>query len=190
MPLPRPGRALASTIDAVGGERVVRDRTARPGACKWPSTTFQPLPRRFNDLERTELTSLRRTAMASDLRPQTSDLRPRTSRPPPPALAAEVCFNPWNPGSSAPPAENGILPQSTSLRDAARAMWKTARSAASRMCFASNTTTRRRSSSSPLNWSEKADFGPQTSDLRPQTWISLRLLGVAAKTGSWPRSEV
>jgi len=50
MPLAGPETALVSTIDGGVEEIIVRGRTPRPGACKWPSTTFQSLTRRLNDL--------------------------------------------------------------------------------------------------------------------------------------------
>jgi hypothetical protein len=52
MAFARPERALASTIDPKLGSKVVRGKTARPAACQSTSTTFQPLPRRCNDLQK------------------------------------------------------------------------------------------------------------------------------------------
>jgi len=72
----------------------------------------------------------------------------------------------WNPVSNARPAESGTQLRWTNLPDDARAMWKTARSAASRMCCGLSTTIRHRNFSLPRNWSEegKDDFGPLTCD--------------------------
>ena len=54
MPFPGPETALASTIEVVSEEIIVRDNGARPGACQVPSTifqtVFQSLTRRLNDL--------------------------------------------------------------------------------------------------------------------------------------------
>jgi len=52
MPLAGPETALASTIDVGVEEIIVHAGTPRPGACKWPSTIFQSLTRRLNDLPR------------------------------------------------------------------------------------------------------------------------------------------
>ena len=45
-----PETALASTIDAPPMVEALRDKTLRQSASKVPSTTFQSLPRRLNDL--------------------------------------------------------------------------------------------------------------------------------------------
>jgi hypothetical protein len=143
MPFAGPLTALASTIN-YGIEGCHRPgETARAAACQRPSTTFQPLTTRLNDLQKNEWESR--------------------------CLRCCMLGPPWNPASSARPAENGIRLPWTNPPDAARATWKTARFAASRTCCASSLTTRRRNSSSLLSWSEKAEVGPQTSDLRPQT---------------------
>lgn len=65
----------------------------------------------------------------------------------------------WNPGFSARLAENGTLPPWTSPPDGDRAMWKTARFAASPMCCGSNMTIRRRNSLLRRSWSEGRKTG-------------------------------
>ena len=67
-----------------------------------------------------------------------------------------VVSEPWSPASNAPPAENGTRLRSTNPRDAVRATLKTARSAASPTSCAWSTIRRRRNSSSPPNWNERA----------------------------------
>jgi len=151
--------------------------------------------------------------MTSDLGPQTSDFRPHSlfagrspgsevgrrrtvrSRPPRGMLAPT-----WKLAFNALPAGNGTRPPWTNPQDSAKAMWKTARSAANRTCCASSTTRRRRNSSSPRNWSEKVDVGPQTSDLRPRTSdLRPRTSDLRPQTSDlrpqtyppgWPKSEV
>jgi hypothetical protein len=66
MPFARPETALASTIGPDVESKAIRGKTTRPAACQRPSTTFQRLARRRNDL-------------ASDVGCRTSDLGPRTS---------------------------------------------------------------------------------------------------------------
>lgn len=77
----------------------------------------------------------------------------------------------WNLGSSAPPAENGTSPRSTSPPAAANLMSKIARSAANPTYSASSMTIPHKRSSSQQNWNEpevvflRALCGPQRSKL-------------------------
>jgi hypothetical protein len=52
MPFARPETALASTIDRRTKREVVRAKTVRPAASQRPSTIFQALTRRLNDLQK------------------------------------------------------------------------------------------------------------------------------------------
>src|ERR1700690_2721966 len=52
MPFAAPETASAATIDPEVEPKAVRGKTARPAACKRPSTIFQRLPRRLNDLQK------------------------------------------------------------------------------------------------------------------------------------------
>jgi hypothetical protein len=73
----------------------------------------------------------------------------------------------WNPVFNARLAESGTQPLWTNLPDDGRAMSKTARSAASRICCASSMTIRRRNSLSPRNWNEgSAIFWIEAVELR------------------------
>ncbi len=78
-----------------------------------------------------------------------------------------VLSQPWNPVFSARRAANGTRLRWTNPRGGGRTTWRIARCAASQMCCAWSTISRRRNFSLPQSWSEKS--GPQTSDLRPQT---------------------
>jgi hypothetical protein len=60
----------------------------------------------------------------------------------------------WNRASNARPAGNGTQPLWTNPPAAARVMSKIARCAASRMCFVSSTTPRRKNSLLPQSWSD------------------------------------
>jgi hypothetical protein len=68
MPFARPETALASTIDSKLGSKVVRGKTMRPAACQNASTTFQRLPRRLNDLQKSASARHRRPLNPAGLR--------------------------------------------------------------------------------------------------------------------------
>ncbi len=55
MPFPEPETALAATIVAEVEAEVIRGAIVRLGASQGPSTTFQSLARRLNDLHRFSL---------------------------------------------------------------------------------------------------------------------------------------
>jgi hypothetical protein len=118
-----------------GGAEGRPRKTARPVNLQRPSTIFQRLAPRLNDLHK----------------------KRRLSRCSPSGCA--MLSASWNPVSNAHPAENGTRPRSTNPPDAARVTWKTARSAASRTSCAWSTTHRRRNSSSPLSWNRRAASG-------------------------------
>src|SRR5439155_3182401 len=86
-----------------------------------------------------------------------------------PGAASEIIPS-WKQVSNVQDAGSGTPQLSTRPREVGRATWKTARSAASRMCCVLSTMPRRTSSSSRPNWSRygprTADLGLQTSDLR------------------------
>ena len=69
-------------------------------------------------------------------------------------LPGVFCTRTWNQDSNAPPAENGTPPPWMNPPGAARPTSKTARSAASRTSFGSNTTIRLRNLLSRLSWNE------------------------------------
>jgi len=50
MPFAEPETALAATIDVAGDPTLIAGKIIRPAACAGPSTTFQSLTRRLNDL--------------------------------------------------------------------------------------------------------------------------------------------
>jgi hypothetical protein len=50
MPFPEPETAIAATIDRLDRGRFIQRKTLRLEACQEPSTTFQSLARRRNDL--------------------------------------------------------------------------------------------------------------------------------------------
>ena len=136
MLFPESERALESTIDDSVEETIVGFRILRPAACQGPSTTFQSLTRRLNDLHEGSI------AYRENLR-----LR---------GLFCKVCSIPkrWNPVFNAPRAESGTRLLSTNPQGGGRVTWKTARFAASRMCCAWIMTTLRRNSLLRRNWNE------------------------------------
>src|SRR5579859_5435938 len=147
MPFPGSETALGSTIGRPVEGIIAGVITLRPAASQGPSTTFQSLTRRLNDLHEGS------TAYRED--------------PGWPGSFSKLCSIPtrWNLVSNALPAGNGTRPRSTNPRDPTKVMWKTARCAASRMCCGSSMTILPRNSLLQLNWSEETDLGPRTSDL-------------------------
>jgi hypothetical protein len=55
MPFAGPETALPATIVSEGGPTLIRGKITRPAARKGPSTTFQRLTRRLNDLQNNAL---------------------------------------------------------------------------------------------------------------------------------------
>src|SRR5579864_3369441 len=151
MPFPESETALGSTIGRPVEGIIAGVITLRPAASQGPSTTFQSLTRRLNDLH--------------------EGSTPYREDPGWPGLFSKLCSIPtrWNLVSNALPAGNGTRPRSTNPRDPGKVMWRTARSVASRMCCAWSTTTLPRNSLLRLNWNEEADLRPQTSDRGLQT---------------------
>jgi hypothetical protein len=110
-----------------GGAEGHPRKTPRPADRQRPSTIFQRLPRRLNDLRKNAGSLLLRYALSQ-----------------------------WSPVSNARHAENGTRLRSTSPPEGARVTSKTAKSAASRTCCAWSTTRRGRHSSLPLSWNRRA----------------------------------